>query len=75
MPSTEKYAPTNAPSYIELEKKFTDMELTSCDKDPDKFITELEALRVQMNKTTIAGKSKKSETNLILHVLANVPEQ
>ena len=51
------------------------MELTSCDKDPDKFITELEALRVQMNKTTVAGKSEKSETDLILHVLANVPEQ
>ena len=71
----EKYAPTNAPSYIELEKKFAEMELTSCDTDPDKFITNLEALMVQMNKTSIPGKSNKSETDLILHIMANVPEQ
>lgn len=70
-----KYAPTNAPSYIVLENKFANSSLTSCDKDPEKFIMELEALRTEMNKVRIPGKSEKTETDMILHILANVPEE
>ena len=50
------------------------MKLVNDEDDPDIYLTKLEALRVKMNAISIAGKSTKSEMDLLLHVIANIPE-
>jgi hypothetical protein len=68
-----KYAPQNAPSFVKMEMDYVNSKLAE-GKNPDIWITRLEYLRTEMNKVVLPGKSMKSETDLILHVLANVPE-
>jgi hypothetical protein len=70
---TKKYAPETAPSFIALERQFANSKLRP-GSDPDAWITYLEDLRVRMNKITINGKSTKTDMDLIIHILANVPE-
>ena len=50
------------------------MKLNSDEDDPDPFITNLGAFCARMNKIKLTGKSSKTETDLILHVLVNIPE-
>ena len=69
---TKKYAPETAPSFIALERLFANSKLRP-GSDPDAWITYLEDLKVRMNKITIEGKSKKTDMDLIIHILANVP--
>ena len=68
-----KYAPQNAPSFVKMEMDYVNSKLAE-GKNPDIWITRLEYLRTEMNKVVLPGKSTKSEIDLILHVLANVPE-
>ncbi len=70
-----KYAPKTAPSFIKLKKDFANSKLKSVDADPEQWLTELESLRSEMNKVTIAGKSDMTDVDLIIHVLANLPEE
>ena len=71
---TSKYAPQTSYKFMKLEKEFTNSRLRSEMADPDVWLTRLEGLRTDMNKCTITGKTDKSETDLIIHVLANLPE-
>ena len=60
---------------MKLEKEFTNSQLRSEMADSDVWLTKLKGLRTDMNKCVITGKSKKSEIDLIIHVLANLPEE
>jgi hypothetical protein len=71
---TNKYEAKTALNFIKLEGQFTNSKLSKDEDDPDEWITHLEALRTRMNEVQIVGKSMKSDTDLILHILANVPE-
>jgi hypothetical protein len=57
-----------------LKKDFANSKLKSVDADPEQWLTELESLCSEMNKVTIAGKSDMTDVDLIIHVLANLPE-
>ena len=57
-----------------MEAQFINSKLSSDKDDPDEWITQLEALCTCMNKVSIKGKSAKSDTDLMLHILANVLE-
>ena len=69
---TNKYEAKTAPNFIELEGQFTNSKLSNDEDDPDEWITHLEALITRMNKVQIVGKSTKSDTDLVFHILANV---
>jgi len=69
------YAPKTAPSYIQLKKEFANSKLKSAVHNPDEWITDLEFLRTQMNNVTIPGKTNMTEVDLIIHILANLPEE
>ena len=68
-----KYAPRTAPSYIELKKTFTNSSLASPEEDPDKWITDIESLRAEMNSVNISGEM--TDMDFIIHVLGNFPEE
>ncbi len=68
-----KYSPKTAPSYVKLKKKFTNSKLESSEEDPDKWITELESLRTEMDNINISGKM--TDTDFIIHILSNLPEE
>ncbi len=70
-----KYAPKTAPSYIQLKKDFANSRLKSADSNPEEWLTELESLRSEMNRVTIAGKSDMTDVDLIIHILSNLPEE
>ena len=61
------------PSYIKLQREFTNSKLEK-GEDPDTWITELEGLKMDMNLVEIKGKSAMSEIDLIVHILASLPE-
>ena len=67
-----KYAPKTAPSYIQLKNDFANSKLLSVDTNPDKWMTELECLRSEMNKVKISGKTDISEVDLIIHIISNL---
>ena len=71
---TNKYEAKTAPNFIELKGQFTNSKLSNDEDDPDEWITHLEALRTRMNEVQLVGKSTKSDTDLILHILTNVSE-
>jgi hypothetical protein len=64
-----KFEPKTAPSRLRLQNLFHESYLQSS-QDPDKWITELEELRMRI----IAAKSELTEESLMEHVLNNVPE-
>ena len=70
----KKYKPKTAPRYIELEKQFANSKLSHDEEDPDEWITQLECIQTMTNQVMIRGKSDKSEVDVVLHILANVPE-
>jgi hypothetical protein len=43
--------------------------------DPDDWITELESLQTEMDKVKISGKTDMSDVDLIIHIIASVPEK
>ena len=45
------------------------------DVRPDEWMSELESLRSEMNKVTIAGKSDMTEVDVIIHILSNLTEE
>mmetsp|Transcript_5434 Transcript_5434/g.9894 ORF Transcript_5434/g.9894 Transcript_5434/m.9894 type:complete len:659 (-) Transcript_5434:1478-3454(-) len=69
-----KYASKLMPAYNDLRKAFFNLRLKYDDQDPDVLITKLEKIRNRMNSISINGKTKVSETVLILHVLANLAD-
>ena len=71
---TNKYEAKTAPNFIELKGQFTNSKLSNDEDDPDEWITHLEALRTRMNEVQLVGKSTKSDTDIILHILTNVSE-
>lgn len=70
-----KYQPKTAPSYIQLKKDFANSRLRDLDVRPDERMSELESLRSEMNKVTIAGKSDMTDVDVIIHILSNLPEE
>ena len=62
-----KYKPKTAPLYIQMKKKFVNSKL-DVGEDPDEWIMQLEALRTEMNKVSIPGKTKMSDVDLIIHI-------
>jgi gag-polypeptide of LTR copia-type len=64
-----KFEPKTATSCLRLQNLFHKSYLQSS-QDPDKWITELEELRMRI----IAAKSELTEESLMEHVLNNVPE-
>ena len=68
-----KYSPKTTPSYISLKKDFTNSALESPESDPDKWITELESLRAEMDAVNISGKI--NDMDFMIHVLGNLPEE
>ena len=42
------------------------------DEDPEIFLTELETIVTRMNKCTIQGKSDRTDTDIILQVIAKL---
>ncbi len=71
----QKYEPKTAPSYIQIKRNFVILKLGDKTNDPDKWITLLEAYKMQMNKSKIPGKTDMSEVDLIIHILAYLPEE
>ena len=71
---THKYEPKTAPSYIQLKKDFANSKLEDAKQDPDEWITQLESLKTEMNKVNIPGKTPMSDVDLIIHILATLPE-
>mmetsp|Transcript_31404 Transcript_31404/g.51248 ORF Transcript_31404/g.51248 Transcript_31404/m.51248 type:complete len:142 (-) Transcript_31404:455-880(-) len=69
----ENYAPQLAPSYVRLNRMFINYEL-AVDEDPEIFLTKLETDVTHMNKCVIQGKSDKTDTDIILHVIAKLPK-
>jgi gag-polypeptide of LTR copia-type len=62
-----KYEPSTTPQLVLLTKKFHSMTLKP-NQDPDVFITELEAMKVQMGELD----HKIDDKTLILHILNNL---
>ena len=71
---SNKYKAKTALNFTKLKGHFTNSKLANSKDDPDEWITHLEALRTWKNEVQIVGKSTKSDTDLVLHILANVPE-
>ena len=63
------------PSYIKLKRKFANSFLEDTEKDPEEWITELEALKTQMNNVKIPGKTNMLEVDVVIHVMASLPEE
>ena len=71
---SHKYTPTTAPSYIKLKRDFANSKLETSGKDPDEWITKLESLKTEMNKVKIPGKLDMSEVDLLIHIMASLPD-
>ena len=69
----KKFEPKTATSYIKLQQEFAKLKLEN-GNDPDVWITKLKGLKTDMNLVKIKGKSAMSEINLIVHILASLPE-
>ena len=69
-----KYAPPTAPNYMKLGREFINAVFTPPTSDPDMFIRSLEDLALRMNTIKIDGKSDKTETDVILAILAKLPQ-
>ena len=67
-----KYSSQSAQSYVRLNKIFINSELPSINNDPEIFSRELDTIVVCVNKCTITGKSNKSDTDIILQVIAKL---
>ena len=72
---TQKCLPKTAPSYIKLKNEFANSTLGDVSTPPDKWVSELESLRNQMNTILIPNKSDMTEVDLIIHILSNLPEE
>ncbi len=68
-----KFEPNTAPSLLKLCKIFSNSKLDSADKDPDIWITNLEALRQRMDEIGLVGRVNAME--FMIHVLNNLPEE
>ena len=71
----QKYEPKSAQSYIQLKHDFANFELEDVSKDPDKWIPLLGSYKTQTNKVKIPGKTDMSKVDLIIHILASLPEK
>ena len=58
-----------------MKQDFVDSKLGDASKDPDKWITLLELYKMQINKVQIPGKTDMSKVDLIIHILASLPEE
>ena len=72
---TAKYSPQTALMYMKFERQFATSKLMSAASNHDVWLTKLESVQIDMNKCLIAGKTDKLETDLIIHVLANLPKE
>ena len=69
-----KYAPKMLASYVQLKKYFTNRKLKYYEINSDKWVNYIESLHTETNEVTIVGKTNMSEVDLIIHILANIPE-
>ena len=69
-----KFAPETSDMYLKLEKLFVNSRLLNTNDSPDVWVTFLESTISQMNKCKIGGKSDKTNTDLVLHICANMDE-
>ena len=69
-----KYKPKTAPSYIQQKKTFVNSKL-DVGEDPDKWMMKLKALRTEMNRVFIPGKTEMSDVDLIIHILATLGDE
>ena len=73
---TQKHLPKTAPSYIKLKKEFANSTLGDVSTPPDKWVSELQSVRNQMNAmSTINNKSDMTEVDLNINILSNLPEE
>ena len=70
-----KCQPKTVPSYIQLNWDLTNLKLQYVSKDPDKWITLVESYEIQMKKFIIPDKTDMNEVDLIIHILASLPEE
>ena len=64
----------DARQLLELKKEFQECDLEYGD-DPDEWIADLSYLREEMGKISVSGASTVTETDMILHILSNLPSQ
>jgi len=64
----------DARQLLELKKEFQECDLEYGD-DPNEWIADLSYLREEMGKISVSGASTVTETDMILHILSNLPSQ
>ncbi|KAK1742717.1 hypothetical protein QTG54_006314 [Skeletonema marinoi] len=64
----------DARQLLELKKDFQESGL-EYGEDPDEWIADLSYLREEMGKISVSGASTVTETDMILHILSNLPSQ
>jgi len=64
----------DARQLLELKKDFQESDL-EYGEDPDEWIADLSYLREEMGKISVSGASTVTETDMILHILSNLPSQ
>ena len=56
-----------------MKSEFNNSKLDSVDKDPDKWISHLEGLRIRMNE--FSQKGSVSDEDFMIHILNNLPKE
>eukprot|EP00984_Skeletonema_dohrnii_P027906 scaffold17628_cov128-Skeletonema_dohrnii-CCMP3373.AAC.2 len=64
----------DARQLLELKKDFQESDL-EYGEDPNEWIADLSYLREEMGKISVIGASTVTETDMILHILSNLPSQ
>ena len=68
-----KYSPKTAPLLLKAKKNFANSQLESVETNPGEWMTELESLRNEIDKTSIS--TKMSDEDFMIHVLNNLTEE
>ena len=68
-----KYDPHTASSLLKLKSEFHNSKLESIDKDPGKWISHLEGLRICMNE--FGQKVNVSNEDFMIHILKHLPQE
>ena len=66
------YTPHISSSLLKLKSEFHNSKLKSIEKDPDKWISNLEGLRIEMNEFGL--KDNITDKNCMIRTLNNLPE-
>ena len=68
-----KYALHMASSLLKVMSEFHNSKLEFMDKEPNKWISHLEWLRIQMNE--FSNKGNVSDEEFMIHILNNLPKE